>query len=384
MDKTLFTKMRDAHGATGWQLNGQSASLFVTRTGGQMAPVTFAADRQKPVQPYFISPWQKPGKTAATIPLLQYLRGDFFCLPFGDNGDKLRGKKYPPHGESASELWRLAAADSQGGRTIFDFELHASVSGADIRKRIELRDGSEALYISHTISNLSGKFPYGHHAILSMPEPGETAFLCPLHFDLGMTAPGVFANPANLEYQCLASGETFTDLSQVPSRFKDQPTVDLTTMPSPVGYVDLCLMLRKNTGKPACTCAVYPKRGYLFFSLKNTAELPGTTLWTSNSGRYGYPWNGNTRCFAIEETCSFFAQGGKPSSEENLLSKQGWNTCATFSKRTPTTIRTIQGIARIPAEFGRIASVDFTPGTLTFTDTAGKKAQTSTHWEFLI
>lgn len=383
MDKRLFSKTRDRNGAAGWQLTENAISLFVTQTGGQMAPVTFAADRNQPIQPYFISPWQKKGKTAKTIPLLQYLRGDFFCLPFGDNGDKLRGKKYPPHGETASEFWRLATAETDQNRTIFEFALQGSVSGADVRKRIALHDGSEALYISHTISNLSGKYPYGHHAILAMPEPGEIAYLCPLSFDLGMTAPGTFANPANLEYQCLASGATFTDLTCIPSRFKDQPTIDLSTMPSPVGYVDLFVMLRKATAKPACTCAVYPQRGYLFFSLKNPNELPGTTIWTSNSGRYGYPWNGNTRCFAIEETCSFFAQGGKPSAEENCLTNQGWKTCATFSKRNPTVIRTIQGVARIPANFGPVANVDFTPGTLTFTDTAGKTTSARTDWEFL-
>ena len=106
----------------------------------------------------------------SAIPLLQNLRGDFFCLPFGGNGDPVDGKQYPPHGETAAYRWQLAKAEETGDKTVFEFEMNCSVSGAKVVKRIEMQNGTDALYLAHTISNLEGKMPYGHHTIIQMPE----------------------------------------------------------------------------------------------------------------------------------------------------------------------------------------------------------------------
>ena len=261
--------------------------------------------------------------------------------------------------------------------------MNCSVSGAKVVKRIEMQNGTDALYLAHTISNLEGKMPYGHHTIIQMPEENEKMFFSVGRFDFGMTCPGVFASPVNLEYQYLASGEEFTSLEALPTQFKADPVRDYSVLPSPVGYVDLFAMLKKPAGEPAWAAAVYPSRGYLFFSLKNAAELPSTTVWTSNSGRYAMPWNGNTRCIGIEETCSYFADGCKPSIEENTLSRKGWKTCGTFTKDSSVTIHHIQGIAEIPADFGKVASAAFEQGKVTFADENGKTVTAAVNWEFL-
>ncbi|MBO5723669.1 MAG: hypothetical protein J6S58_02455, partial [Lentisphaeria bacterium] len=117
--------------------------------------------------------------------------------------------------------------------------------------------------------------------------------------------------------------------------------------------------------------------------LKNAAELPATTLWVANGGRYGFPWDGETRCFAVEESCSFFADGLKPSVEENALTRKGWKTCGEFSEETPFTVRVIQGVARISADYGKTASVEYQDGKILFTDENGVSAQASVDWKFL-
>ena len=371
------------HRTPGWYLTSGAIELFLTEDGGQHAPVTFRRNTEKPVQPYFISPWQDQRPDLSSVPLLQNLRGDFFCLPFGGNADPVDGRTFPPHGETAAFRWTPVKAEETPDGAVFEFEMNCAVSGANVVKRIEMRNGADAVYLTHTIRDFEGKMPYGHHTIIEMPAEDEKMFFSVGKFDLGMTCPGVFASPVNLEYQYLASGEEFTSLEALPTQFKADPVHDYSVMPSPVGYVDLFAMLRKPSGKPAWAAAVYPDRGYLFFSLKNAEELPSTTVWTSNSGRYAVPWNGNTRCIGIEETCSYFADGCKPSIEENALTRKGWKTCGVFTGNSPVTVHHIQGIALIPEGFGKVADVAFEPGKAVFADETGKTVSAAVDWEFL-
>src|SRR5437763_1408689 len=64
-------------------LSTPQVELAVTKLGGQLSPVTFYRDSSKPVQPYYISPWQDEPAKAMPVPVLVPLRGDFFCMPFG-------------------------------------------------------------------------------------------------------------------------------------------------------------------------------------------------------------------------------------------------------------------------------------------------------------
>jgi hypothetical protein len=50
--------------------------------------------------------WENPGIPA----ILQVLRGDFFCLPFGGNTRSFRGENHPPHGETANARWTCVAS----------------------------------------------------------------------------------------------------------------------------------------------------------------------------------------------------------------------------------------------------------------------------------
>ncbi|MGN0873505.1 MAG: hypothetical protein ACI4UV_20130, partial [Victivallales bacterium] len=58
-------------------------------------------------------------------------------------------------------------------------------------------------------------------------------------------------------------------------------------------------------------------------------------------------------------------------------------TCGTFTKDSSVTIHHIQGVAEIPADFGKVASASFEPGKVTFTDKNGKSAAAPVNWEFL-
>ncbi len=382
MDRKLFKKGEN-HRSPGWYLNGGEIELFLTEQGGQYAPVTFFAHSSAPVQPYYLTPWQDEHPDLSDIPLLQNLRGDFFCLPFGGNGDAYNGEQHQCHGETAANYWEMTKAEQNGDVTVFEFETETRVRPAHVVKHLEMHSGESALYIRHTVNGMSGKMPYGHHAILHLPEEGEKMYFSVGKFDFGMTPESLFSNPVGGEYQYLASGAEFSSLESIPTLFKTPATFDYSVYPSPVGYTDLFAMFKKPADTPAWAAAAYPERGYLYFSLKNAAELPATTVWVANSGRYGFPWNGKTRCFALEECCAYFADGLKPSVEENTLTRKGWKTCGEFSPDSPFTVSAIQGVVRIPSDFRKAVSAEFTNGQVTFTDENGIAVTADVDWKFL-
>ena len=372
------------HTADGWYLKGGDTEMFLTKHGGQHAPVTFFADSDAPVQPYYINDWQERHPDLSSIPLLKYLRGDFFCLPFGGNGDPVDGKQFQCHGETSAKDWSFASAEKVGARSIYEFTMDTQIVPFHVVKHIEMRDGESALYIRHTVTGLDGKMPYGHHTILRMPEANEKMYFSCGRFDLGMVPETTFSDPANWEYQFLQPGATFDAVEAIPTIYKKPAVYDYSTYPSPVGYADLFALLKKPAATPAWAVAAYPDNGYLYYSLKNAGELPSTTIWVSNSGRYEEPWNGTARCFAIEETCSCFADGWKPSIEENPLTRRGWKTCGDFSGDKPFSVRHVQGVVRIPATFGKVRKADFAEGRVTFKDEAGQSAVAAVDWRYLL
>ena len=382
MGENLYREAENL-GAHGWWLCGSDVELFLTEQGGQHAPGNFRLANGATVQPFYLSPWQERKPDLSSIPLLQYLRGDFFCLPFGGNAEAVDGHQYQCHGETAAQPWTFADARCEDNAAVFEFVQTGAVLPTKVTKRIELRDGQSALYLRHTVTGLEGKMPYGHHAILKMPAGHEKMYFSCGKFDLGMTPTSLFSDPANWEYQFLASGEEFASLEALPTLFKRPATWDYSVYPSPVGYTDLFALLKKPAATPAWATAAYADAGYLYYSLKNAAELPSTTIWVANSGRYEEPWNGVSSNFAIEETCSYFADGWKPSVEENALTRRGWRTCGQFRADTPTTVRLIQGVAALPAGYTKTATAEFQPGKVVFTDVNGLTATAAVDWEFV-
>ena len=74
----------------GWRLKSDKIDLFITANGGHIAPVNFCIDTETPVQPYYISPWQNEGLKDFGAPILIPLRGNWFGMPFGGNGDVVK------------------------------------------------------------------------------------------------------------------------------------------------------------------------------------------------------------------------------------------------------------------------------------------------------
>ncbi|MBM3821590.1 MAG: hypothetical protein FJ404_01670 [Verrucomicrobia bacterium] len=364
----------------------KQVELAVTELGGHMAPVTFFRDSAQPVQPYHISPWQNEKPSKMPAPVLVVLRGDFFCLPFGGNSEAVSGEKHPPHGEIVGDAWKLEGTTKVGDVTTLTMAIDTKVRKGRVTKELSLVEGHNAVYSRHSIAGFTGRVPLGHHATLAMPEKEGAVRIATSAFRFGMTYPGLFSDPRQREYQALLPGAKWTDLTKVPAAWKGAADADLTRLPGPYGYADLIQLAHESWGKtggPAWTTATFAEAGYVWFALKDPAVLNSTVFWMEHHGRHGHPWNGRNNCLGLEDVTAYFADGLAASTRDNLFTQAGVATAVELSAGQPTVVNYIQGVARIPAGFENVRTLEFGPGQVTFVSTTGQRVVAPVRHEFL-
>ena len=364
-----------------WVVRSDRVELAITQLGGHMAPVTFYRNTQKPVLPYYISPWQGEG-LKIDEPVLVPLRGDFFCLPFGDSPE-YRGVSHGVHGETAGRKWTFKSLDKCGRVLHLALTMKTRKFSGKVTKNLRLVDGHNVVYVQHVLEGFSCTTSLAHHATLAVPDtPGSLRVATsPIRF--GITSPVPTDNPAEGEYASLQPGRRFKDLSRVPLVWKNPAFDDLSVHPARTGFTDLLGLVNKPGQAPAWTTATVDELGYLWFSLKDPVVLPTTMLWVSNHGRHVPPWGARNRCLGLEDICGMLAMGLGPSLRKNVLSRAGVKTVMKLSPKSPTAINYIQGAVKVPRGFRKVRSAAFSPGKVTFTSTTGKKVTAPVKHEFL-
>ena len=377
---------RTIHSQPSFVVSTSQVELAVTELGGHMAPVTFFRSSAKPVRPYHVSPWQDEKTSAMPAPVLNALRGDFFCMPFGGNSDLLAGEKHPPHGEIVGEKWKYVGTTKSADVTTLTMSIETRVRRGEVTKELSLVADQNVVYSKHIINGFTGNVPLGHHATLAMPDKEGSVRLASSAFRLGMTYPGIFSDPKQREYQSLLPGARWTTLAKVPVAWKGDPDADLTRLPARQGHADLVQVVNEpweKTNGPAWMTATFTEAGYLWFSLKDADVLNSTVFWIENRGRHGHPWNGRNNCLGLEDVTSFFADGLKASTSDNILNKEGVATSVKLEGTKPTIVYYIQGVVKIPDGFEMVKSLEFAPGEVTFVSTTGKRVTTKVRHSFL-
>ena len=377
---------RTIHSQPSFVVSTPQVELAVTELGGHMAPVTFFRSSAKPVRPYHVSPWQDEKPSAMPAPVLNALRGDFFCMPFGGNSDLLAREKHPPHGEIVGEKWKYVGTTKSADVTTLTMSIETRVRRGEVTKELSLVADQNVVYSKHIINGFTGNVPLGHHATLAMPDKEGSVRLASSAFRLGMTYPGIFSDPKQREYQSLLPGARWTTLAKVPVAWKGEPDADLTRLPARQGHADLVQVVNEpweKTNGPAWMTATFTDAGYLWFSLKDADVLNSTVFWIENRGRHGHPWNGRNNCLGLEDVTSFFADGLKASTSDNILNKEGVATSVKLEGTKPTIVYYIQGVVKIPDGFEMVKSLEFAPGEVTFLSTTGKRVTTKVRHAFL-
>jgi hypothetical protein len=377
----LKTKL--IHGQPSWRLASGQVEAFVTEAGGHLGPVTFDRKRRK-LQPYSVAPWAEEQTDPALLPLLKTLRGDFFCLPFGGNAAPFGKERHPVHGETANARWQFRSLESMAGRTCLHLSLATKVRPGRVDKRIWLLEGQNTIYSQHVVSGMSGPMNLGHHAMLKFPDAPGSGVISTSRFEYGQVFPGAFERPEKGGYCLLKPGAEFKSLEKVPTIAGK--TADLSHFPGRRGFEDLVMLVSDADLPFAWTAVTFAKERYVWFALKDPQVLHQTVLWISNGGRHYPPWSSrHINVMGLEEVTSYFHSGLAESARKNPVSQKGFPTCLKLDARKPLVVNYIMGVARIPAGFDRVASIQAARGTrgVVLKSANGRQAVAAVNTNFL-
>jgi len=370
-------------GQPSWRLATNEVEAYVTELGGHLAPVTFDVQGRK-IMPYAVAPWAEEKLDPELPPVLQSLRGDFFCMPFGGNEKPFRGERHPAHGETANAKWKLESQSTADGRSCLHLSLETKVRAGHVDKRICLIEGHNALYCQHVISGMSGLMNPGHHATLQFPDEPNSGLISTSPFVYGQVYPQPVEQPENKGYCCLKPGFEFDSLREVPTITGE--IADLSRFPARRGFGDLAMVVSDVDVPFAWTAVAFPKQRYAWFALKDPRVLRNTVFWIANGGRHYAPWNGrHINVMGLEEVTSYFHPGLAESAGKNPLSEKGFPTCLRLDAKQPLVVNYIMAVAPIPASFDHVASIEASQdnSTVTLTSSNGKRVNAPIDVNFL-
>ena len=358
-------------GAPSWRLAAADAEAFVTVEGGHTGPVRYrlpGPDGARWVAPGHVAPWADEPLGPDVPPMLRLLRGDFFCLPFGE------APGHPPHGETANAGWTLGRIGRDGDAVALHAHLALTLQPGRVEKRVTLRDGHAAVYARHVVTGAAGRMPLGHHAMLRFPDAEGSGLVAVSPFLAGHVAPAPMETVATGGASALRPGAAFSRLDAVP--LASGGTADLTRYPARRGFEDLVLLASDPARPFAWTAVTFPGERYVWFALKNPRVLRATVLWHSNGGRVSAPWNGrHVNVLGLEEVTGFFHLGLPASARPNALAAAGVPTAVDLAAADPLDVRYVTAVAAVPAGFDHVADVTPAgPGHVRLTARSGADA----------
>ena len=372
--------MKKIHSQPSWEISTEGIEAAVTRLAGHLGPVRFQIGK-KWVEPFSVAPWSDEKLEAGTPAILKALRGDFFCLPFG-HGKSYRGESHPPHGETCNSTWTKVSSQSGKDGATLHLALDTQVRKGRVDKHVHLKPGHGAVYLQHAVSGMSGKMTVGHHATLRFPDYEGSGSISTSPIRYAQVAPEPFERPEAKGYQSLRPGAEFTKLEEVPSLFGNN--ADLSCYPARRGFEDLVLVVHESRPDFAWTSVVFPKEGWLWFSLKDPRVLRSTAMWHSNGGRHYAPWNGrHVNVLGLEDVTAYFDYGIEASVKPNSVNRHGYATSLDLNAKKPLLVNYIMGVCAIPKGFTRVK--DVIPGKegVTFVSVEGRKTHSAVEAGFL-
>ncbi|HUO08822.1 MAG TPA: hypothetical protein VM008_11015 [Phycisphaerae bacterium] len=373
------------HGQPSWEVSSDKTHAFMTEVGGQIGPVTFEVDGRK-IAPLSVAPWNEEPEDNSLPAIIRVLRGDFFCMPFGANGTRYRGEKYELHGETANERWALETYSRYEGMTT----LHCSLELGGVGRKgtgrkgradkfVMLRDGETVVYQKHVVSGMKGPMDFGHHAMVKF---GSEGLVSTSRAKLRQVWVEPTERPEGKGYSALVPGAVFKDLKRVPTVFGGY--ADLTRYPARRGFEDIVINVNDPRDVMGWTAVVFPKEGFVFYTLKDPQVLASTLFWLSNGGRYYAPWSGrHVDVMGLEDITGYFHSGLAESAGRNSLSRRGVRTCVAMDPKRPLVVNYIFGVAAVPAGFDHVKEIVVGHGEVELQSRSGKRVRTVCDGSFL-
>ncbi len=361
----------------GFSYNSNSTDVFITRLGAHCAPVVFQKERGG-FAPYFINPWRNENLDHSNDPVLNSLRGNFFCLPFGAGGFDGKDQFFNTHGDVASGRWDLAGIESTELGDTLTLSINPEDIGGSVSKKITIKNN--IIYTLSSVKGVDGCYPVGYHPNLRMPESGRM-YVSNSPFETGKTDGQSVSQYKGGEYFSLKPNAYFTDMSKVP--MINGESSDCLVFPRLEGFVDIIAGYRAPVPGIAWSIAAYPDEGFLYFSLKNQKLFGTSLLWMEDKGRHQTPWNGRTRVLGLEDTCSLFASPVVDCRNSNPMSEKGYKTVWSFTSSTVSSFPYIEGALPISSNFTKVEKVQFSSDSMKIISISGEVVSSKVNLDFI-
>lgn len=292
-----------------------------------LAPLTFILGDGRQVSPLYLAPWSARAVKPPLAPVLQQLRGEWPCVPFGSYR---ASEGFPPQwasviggdeGERQLHGYGSNVAWSWNRVTPEEVELSCRYPESDdieeLVRRIRPVPGLPAVDLELIVrARRRTHLPAGLH--FTFAKPRTFATLRPGRYREAWTMPA----PPYERIQAFAPDRRFEDLRQVPARCGGH--VDASVFPPAVPAEDN-IQLNDADGRFHLDLEGDECRIALEWE---PAHFPSLMLWFSNHGLQQPPWNGAHVALGIEPVCSPFGLGLAAARGANPIRREG----------TPTTI----------------------------------------------
>ena len=307
----------------------------VQALGGMLGPITFLLPDGRQVSPLHVAPWFDDPDRTAQPPILQELRGEWPCVPFGtdarralpegwsDSGKTFDGATVP-HGHSSNAEWVFS--ETSADRLTLTCDYPDTHPIRRLTRTIAADPQAPALDITLTVeARRPCRLPIGLHPTLRLPTSGQVR-LNPPTFREGRVFP-LDVEPGQ---GLLKPGATFHTLASVPCR--DDTSLSLAHLP-----------LAENTEELVQLCGVtggfrlHHSDGWYVTLDWDTQHFPSLLLWISNRGRAYAPWNSRHVALGVEPVNAAFDLGPAVSTAPNPISAAGTATARTFHPDQPFT-----------------------------------------------
>lgn len=367
-------------GQPSYLLRTRSVNLAITRLGAMIGPVDFLRHSPHVVQPYAIAPWALDPPCPQADPFLQALRGDFMCSAFGDNDEPIDGRLLPAHGDTVHASWTPVHQLTTTAGVSLRLGCHLPTQGGRCEVTTVLVENHSLVYQRHDFSGIDGPINPGHHAMLQFPAPAGSGSLSFSPFAFAQTVGETWSE--GLTRSSLEGSMVIQDLAR--ASLRNGTEIDLTTYPARPGFEDALILCADPNMPFAWSAATFSAERYVWFALRSPKLLPSTLLWFSNGGRSAPPWNNrHVGVLGIEDIMGFFGSGLARSAAPNELTKRGIATSINLTSDATLRIPYIQGVAPIPSNFDRVASMEAHGERLVIRSVSGERVVVDCHVDFL-
>ncbi len=309
--------------------------LAVQSLGGMLGSVTFLLPDGRQVSPLHVAPWGGDPNRTALPPILQELRGEWPCVPFGSDGSRPLPKGWSdtgesflgadvPHGHGSNVHWNWDDCNEQQISLTCSYPDDHPVR--QLRRRIAPDPHAAAIDITLEIEvRRPCRLPIGLHPTFRLsPRPGSVR-LEPGQYNAVRSFPGDVEPDAAL----FAPGRQWSTFDSVDAR--DGTLIDGGSVPLDRNAEELLQLV----GIDGVAALHYRDEGFRARLEWQKEHFPSLLLWYSNRGRRAYPWEGKHLALGVEPVCAAFDLGPAVSTADNPLASPTAPTSLSFHPDQP-------------------------------------------------